>query len=150
MKPRIHYDDRCFKVVNKNLCSSNIEGELAVQYKIGEWVRPKVGKLFCYDNLQEAKDFAEFNGGLVFQCDVLNPIWYSVMMLDLSQSQSPEDIKKFWEHCFGKTYRRDVKVITNLSSFPETSHFLLVKASQHTILADAVKLLFKAVDTEGE
>jgi len=50
-------------------------GELLVQYKLGEWVRPAVAgtPLFLFSNLEYANELARALKATVWCCEVLNP-----------------------------------------------------------------------------
>jgi len=112
-----------YKVVDENLNSYVITGFYKVHYSIGKWVKPKVGKLFCFDNIEEAK-FLAGDKDKIFECEAKNPQRYCGLIL--CGSRDKKSIREFWSfYCEEQ----------------DTMKLPLLFASEHTVLADAVKLI---------
>lgn len=47
-------------------------GIYQLEYNIGEWTKPKVGKIFVFDSLENAQDFT-WQGDVIFKCEAKNP-----------------------------------------------------------------------------
>jgi len=45
---------KCYKVTTSLLCSAHVSGEYAIQYKLNEYVKPKVGSIVVFDTLYNA------------------------------------------------------------------------------------------------
>lgn len=101
-----------YKVVNEDLtsCCRNpcFPSEYRVQYKIGEFVSPKIDKtrLFVFKYLEDVKKFLtncilEKYDWNIYECEVVNPMqeyWIAY----------PEDINSFWFYRnSGQTYSEE-------------------------------------------
>jgi hypothetical protein len=65
-----------YKVVNSNLTSARVfRQEWRVWYQVGEFVRSplKGSKLFCFNNLQAAQNFA-YSSEDVYECEVIGAV----------------------------------------------------------------------------
>ena len=60
-----------------NYNRKKVEQGVVLEYKIGEWTRPKIehSSLFCLSSLEDAKILAddEDSENLAFRCEVINP-----------------------------------------------------------------------------
>ena len=66
-----------YKIVyNKNgrHFSAITEGEYRLEYKVGETTIPKIGKIFVFNTIEDAKNFGFCNSSKLFTCEVTNPI----------------------------------------------------------------------------
>lgn len=71
-----------FKVVTRNLTSAwigrgsnSLVKDFVVQYKINEFVKPKVGQLMVFESLDDAKSWQENQGNVglhIYECKVKN------------------------------------------------------------------------------
>jgi len=59
-----------YKVTNQKNQSAWIGGRLQTQYKVGEWVKPPIGKSFLFDNFETAKRFADDYYGKVYSVKI--------------------------------------------------------------------------------
>ena len=118
---------RYYKVVNQNQDSSSIEGDFKVHYIIGEWVEPKIGKLFVFDDLGIAQIFAGHKYR-VFECEARNAKKYNGQILKLL---FPAGLEIFWEHYFEKSKEERKQYVSNT---------ILTRTPLNTVLCDAVKL----------
>lgn len=112
-----------YKVVDENLNSYAVTGFYKVHYSIGKWVKPKVGKLFCFDNIEEAK-FLAGDKDKIFECEAKNPQRYCGLIL--CGRRDKKSIREFWNFYYAEQ---------------DTIKLPLVLASEHTVLADAIKLI---------
>jgi len=117
--------EKYYKVVNKFLDSARASewDGFSIKYKIGEFVYPtlKNSKLFVFDNLESAKDFAYKDWDKIFECEVVNPSKAKYMATFVSC------IEDFWA---AKNRKESVKGYAD-------------KAVSGTIFCDAVKLIKK-------
>ena len=50
---------KVFKVVDHHFGSSVMAGEHRLQYSLGHKTVPVIGRIYCFDNLEDAKDFQD-------------------------------------------------------------------------------------------
>ena len=100
-----------YKVITKSgneLLSAYI-GEifpnLAIKYKLNEWVKPIKGILYVFSNLEDAENFKFSRGNSIFECEVENPVKGGLIIAGSYQSDhiyrfltSHIDIKEFCTH----------------------------------------------------
>jgi len=121
-----------YKVVDEHLCSAVATGKFKVKYSLDGWVEPEIGKLFCFDNLESAKGFANNDGLLkVFECKVKNPEKYEGFVLSIGFCYG---IKRFWKNYFKKLKDWYVWGIT--------------RVPKGTILCDSIKLVKEVVNED--
>jgi hypothetical protein len=101
-----------------------VSQEFAVQYRIGEFAKPKVAgtKLFVFDDLDEAQSFAD-SSDVIFECEVKNPRKAKY------GSFTYRDVALFWKVRQSRKSTKEIQMI-----LPD-----------HTIFCDAV-MLTKEVD----
>lgn len=63
-----------------------------VEYKIGEWTTPPVGKLFCFRTIDDA--VAVYKNSIILECEA-----YEVEPI-LSCSRNPSKDREFWDKWF--------------------------------------------------
>lgn len=87
-----------YKVIKKNGDSCRVHRGYKLHYEIGKKVIPKIGRIFVWDNIYEAKSFAAEGTDNIYECtceDVrLEPVipdmgWFDSEMED-------EIIRDFW------------------------------------------------------
>lgn len=99
-----------------------------VQYKVGEWVEPKVigTKLFCFDQIEAAKNFGYGEAEYWFrlwECEVTNPT-------------------KTYEYYYSHVYSAHwVTILEEMLSNGITSNTYTGLWPAHTVFCDAVKLV---------
>lgn len=70
--------------------------KFSLEYKIGEWTYPKIGKLFIFDNLTEAQYHATSSCS-IFECECIN-IKPSYLIIDTRELKDIDEktLDKFW------------------------------------------------------
>ena len=79
-----------YKVVSKDLESCCITGKYQLQYAVGEWTKPKIGRIMVFNNLVDARGFYNKYTDLIYTCEVKNPRkrkWCALYAFD---------IEKYW------------------------------------------------------
>jgi hypothetical protein len=119
------YDNYPNKYFSFNLSPSY--EDLCLEYKLNVWTFPiiKNSRLYCFDNIGEARDFMRYNMGYsyIFSCNVKNP---------RSTKWIGDPLNPF-----------------RLRSYLETkSKHLKYNAPRGTISASAIKILEKIVDKQ--
>lgn len=119
-----------FKVVEKlygNYWSAshfymNENFDYSINYKIGKFVKPNLpaSKLFVFNNIVCAKDFAQCTGQHVFKVEVINPVESSFRLIPKISG----NLEKYWRTGF---------ILPNQGSY--------LVAPDGTVLCDEVKLL---------
>ena len=95
-----------YKVTRHNGKSARIEGDVAVEYKIGQTTRPKLRNtpLFAFKSLQDALEFVSGND-IIFECKAtpskikihhIKNVWSSL------DAASTNRIKRFWRNVINK------------------------------------------------
>lgn len=67
--------------INGKLYSSNTTGDYEIEYKLGEFVKPKIGKLFVFYLLEHAKRFRSFMDYEIYTCECINPRYHPLPVL---------------------------------------------------------------------
>lgn len=84
-----------YKVVTKDLRSINSlwSPSFVVQYRIGEWIEPPIGKLFVFRRVEDAGSFLKCISLdlLIYKCEAENPLKAIFM------SEGILGIRRFWE-----------------------------------------------------
>ena len=87
-----------YKVVTQQL-QSIVSGsedadmrKLAIQYKIGEWV--KGDHLFCFDTLKQARAFTTAQGYRIFSCRTKGKITTPIVFIRFIMSEYPFPVKE--------------------------------------------------------
>lgn len=85
-----------YKVVYKNLQSMVIhDSKYVVQYAVDQWVEPRIGKLFVFDDLETAKNWRmSKDGRRLFEVEVRDPEKVEVLTPIIP---SDKDIEDFWK-----------------------------------------------------
>jgi len=82
-----------FKVTRHDNASINRFGE-RVYYEIGEWVKPRFGKLFVFDTIENTQNFIHDWGGFrLYRCEALNAERLNTMCLPIMWDR----FEKFWK-----------------------------------------------------
>lgn len=139
-----------YKCVNYHLESLvvGVNPNFAVQYKIGEWVKPKMlgTKLMVFDNEKRAKFFGtEIWSGRVYECEIINPIQeYDLFLyfMDIRYGYSVTIIKLLKElNRRIKSKKRRLDIRTEIKDYLSKSpHYI---PQPNTVYCDAVKITKK-------
>ena len=139
-----------YKCVNYYLESLvvGVNPNFAVQYKIGEWVRPKMlgTKLMVFDDEKIAEYFGkEVWSGWVYECEVINPIqkydlFFDFMTIRYNVSTTIlELLKELSKRIKNKKKHSDIK--TEIKDYLSKSpHYI---PQPNTVYCDAVKITKK-------
>lgn len=118
----VSYNTSTFK--EKNL--EKLACGALVEYKIGEWIRPKIlgSNLFVYESLDQARYMSQDNyyPALVFRCEVENPSYegyWTGLSIDINEL----------------ALRMKIREKMNILKYIHDS------VMRHTVFCDAVKLL---------
>jgi hypothetical protein len=126
--PKIYY-----KVTTKDLISRSISlWTYGITYKIGEWVKPRIGKLFVFDTLQSAQAFEGkdiYGDGRIFECEIVeSPFKLSICSKFLS-------IDEFWRR------HTEVRETGSYDLMFTDNELELMNCPLGTVMADEVKLI---------
>lgn len=106
-----------------------------VEYLVNNWVYPKIGKLFVFDDLEAAKKYerkfhcGSVGGSYIYECEVKNPRTITRIM-NLTEKTL---LLKFWQNYKNK---KSFRKIADQSS-------ILWPVPQGSYVVDAVKLTKK-------
>lgn len=81
--------NRFYKVVTKDLRSISYPGsDIECQYKVGEFVFPKINKMMVFSSKEDSFRFLRENENCkLFECEVINPsnsgFWVSVVLFNI-------------------------------------------------------------------
>ena len=97
-------EEEVFKVVysdEKGLASA-IERHYKVIYQPNEWIKPKIGKIFAFNTIEDAREFrAKIGGGPYYE--LWKGIGKGIMEIDLI-CLSWDDTEQFWEGISTSTF----------------------------------------------
>lgn len=119
-----------YKVVYENedtSLESPYESTLKLEYKVGEWTYPEIGKIFIVDSFSRAKMW-QFGRCHIYKCDTINPIKNTIA----STMVSANKLKEFWDN-----YER----LSNLDEDDRFNEPEIMSVNGH--LADAIRLTEK-------
>lgn len=92
--------DICYKIVRKNSLGklfSCVDGQFALEYKVGEIIKPKIGKIFVFKDLPKGWQVSQ----------IISPVWCKVFKCVASELVKADcycgslmdfDIEYFWEY----------------------------------------------------
>lgn len=105
-----------------------ITENLIIQYKINEWIKPKIKytKLMVFDNLDDAKYFTRGTQLIIYECKIKNP-----------SKNGPFAI---FYHNLASTVMQYIKIAKNKKKLPKTS----TSIPPGTVFCSAVKLIGRA------
>ena len=119
-----------YKVVRKresNYCSCRLgcDPKWAVEYKVGEFVSPKIGKVFIFDSLANAQAFRSGQNELIFEVEAEGVSKEGVFVDTISGFNGVNWVDMWEEFRLTK-----ISFIDNDKAFPDG-----------TLFADSVKLI---------
>ena len=117
------------------LCSSYVTGTLCLDYKVGEWTSPKVGKLFAFSTFDSAHKYAKDMDGMTQQ-SVYKAVGFGMYLPAVLGIQGcPNLASNDDEYC-----NKVAKAFwTNPFSVPDDNAWLF----EDTIFCDRIKILEK-------
>lgn len=125
ISPRLYYKVVCLNMTSVNWCS-----EYSLNYEINKWMKPIIGKLFVFDDLECVKSFL---GNIsthykVFECEIVKAPFKLNICANLME------IEDFWR------IHTEARETNNFTIFNWDRPNCLRNCPLGTVMADAVKL----------